>query len=205
MASDAVFKYLVDTNRPYSCQDVTVNLRGAFTKGAVQKALDALSESGKIKCKLYGKQKVYAAIQVDNVVGDDDQEDYDTKIKTLTNNLSTKSEALKATEISLKTLTSAPTNTMAKAKIEELNNVIENLNKKLETLRNSTEVISAEDKKAILGEHDKLLREYRKRKRISSDMIEAIMEGYPKSKKCLLDELCVETDEMVNFKLITNS
>lgn len=67
MASDAVFKYLTDTNRPYSCSDVTVNLRGTYTKNAVQKALDALSETGKIRCKLYGKQKVYAALQTDDV------------------------------------------------------------------------------------------------------------------------------------------
>lgn len=72
MAGEAVLKYLVDTNRPYSCADVTVNLRGAFTKTAIQKALDALSEAGKIKCKLYGKQKVYAAIQTDSVADDDD-------------------------------------------------------------------------------------------------------------------------------------
>lgn len=74
MASEAVLKYLVDTNRPYSCADVTVNLRGAYTKGAIQKALDALSEAGKIKCKLYGKQKVYAAIQSDNLADDGDAE-----------------------------------------------------------------------------------------------------------------------------------
>lgn len=75
MASDAVLKYLVDTNRPYSCADITVNLRGAFTKTAVQKALDALSESAKIKCKLYGKQKVYAAIQPETVPVDNDKEE----------------------------------------------------------------------------------------------------------------------------------
>lgn len=74
MANEAVLKYLVDTNRPYSCADVTVNLRGAYTKNAVQKALDALSESGKIKCKLYGKQKVYAALQLENVEENSDTE-----------------------------------------------------------------------------------------------------------------------------------
>lgn len=74
MANEAVLKYLVDTNRPYSCADVTVNLRGAFTKGAVQKALDTLSEGGKIRCKLYGKQKVYAAIQLEADPGDGDIE-----------------------------------------------------------------------------------------------------------------------------------
>lgn len=74
MASEAVLKYLVDSNRPYSCADVTVNLRGAYTKTVVQKTLDALSETGKIKCKLYGKQKVYAAIQVDSVADEGDVE-----------------------------------------------------------------------------------------------------------------------------------
>lgn len=74
MASEAVLKYLMDTNRPYSCADITVNLRGAFPKSAIQKALDALSESAKIKCKLYGKQKVYAAIQPENTVEDNDTE-----------------------------------------------------------------------------------------------------------------------------------
>lgn len=74
MASDAVLKYLEDTNRPYSCADVTVNLRGAFSKTVIQKTLDALSEAGKLKCKLYGKQKVYAAIQHDNTEGPSDNE-----------------------------------------------------------------------------------------------------------------------------------
>lgn len=46
---------------------------------------------------------------------------------------------------------------------------------------------------------------FRKRKRICNDMIDAVLEGYPKSKKTLLEELCVETDEMVNFKLMTNT
>lgn len=34
-------------------------------------------------------------------------------------------------------------------------------------------------------------------------MIEAVLEGYPKSKKNFLEELCIETDEMVNFKLMS--
>lgn len=66
--------FFAGINRPYSCADVTVNLRGTYTKGVVQKALDGLSETGKIKCKLYGKQKVYAAIQHDEITADSDVE-----------------------------------------------------------------------------------------------------------------------------------
>lgn len=36
-------------------------------------------------------------------------------------------------------------------------------------------------------------------------MLEAVLEGYPKSKKTLLDDLCIETDEMVDFKLMSNT
>nr|XP_021197460.2 homologous-pairing protein 2 homolog [Helicoverpa armigera] len=205
MASEAVLKYLVDTNRPYSCADVTVNLRGAFPKSAIQKALDALSEAGKIKCKLYGKQKVYAAIQVDTVTEESDKTDYDALFKTLTQELADKTNALKTVEINLKNLTSTPTTDSAKTTIDEIKNRTEATEKKLEILKTSTEVVSVEEKKIIMTEHEKLLKEYRKRKRICSDMLDAVLEGYPKSKKTLIEELCIETDEMVNFKLMTNS
>ncbi|KAG6461312.1 hypothetical protein O3G_MSEX012548 [Manduca sexta] len=161
MANEAVLKYLEDTNRPYSCADVTANLRGAYSKGNVQKALDYLSESGKIKCKLYGKQKVYAAIQPDVVAADNDVEDYDTQIKNLTQELSDVTKTLKLYETNLKSLTSTPTTENAKTKIDLIKKNLEALETKLAILRNSTEVMSAEEKKTILEEHEKLVKEYR--------------------------------------------
>ncbi|XP_053617996.1 homologous-pairing protein 2 homolog [Plodia interpunctella] len=204
MANEAVLKYLTDTNRPYSCADVTVNLRGAFSKSAIQKALDFLSENGKIKCKLYGKQKVYAAIQPDNVAeGDNDIGDYDNLVKKLTQDIADKNSALKTVDASLKMLTSAPTTSSARNQIEDTKKRLQSLQIKLDILKSSTEIVSAEEKKSILSAHDKFLREYRKRKRISSEMLDGVLEGYPKSKKNLLEELCLETDEMVDFKLTT--
>ncbi|XP_045488729.1 homologous-pairing protein 2 homolog [Pieris rapae] len=201
MASEAVLKYLEDTNRPYSCADVTVNLRGAFSKTVIQKTLDALSEAGKIKCKLYGKQKVYAAIQLDNNEGPSDNEDYDTKIKEVTKDLEENRTNLKTIENRLKTLLATPTSESAKQQIDDINKNVETMERKLATLRDSVEVISAEEKKTILNQHDKYLREYRKRKRICSEMTDTVLEGYPKSKKNFLEELCIETDEAVDFKL----
>ncbi|VVC94659.1 unnamed protein product [Leptidea sinapis] len=139
MATDAVKKYLEDTNRPYSCADVTVNLRGAFTKSAIQKALDALSEAGKIKCKLYGKQKVYAAIQHDNADGPSENEDYDTPIKTTTIELEELNTQLKTKEASLKSLLAAPTSDSARVQAGEIKTNIEKLESRLATLRDSVE------------------------------------------------------------------
>ncbi|XP_052759099.1 homologous-pairing protein 2 homolog [Galleria mellonella] len=205
MAGEAVLKYLTDTNRPYSCADVTTNLRGTYTKTAVQKALDSLAEVGKIKCKLYGKQKVYAAIQLDNTDGDSDIEDYDNQLKNLMQSITDSTNTLKTAEINLKNLTSAPTTEAAINEIEEIKKRLENHEIKLNNLRSSTEIINPVEKNKILNDFDKFFKEYRKRKRICNDMLEAILEGYPKSKKTLLEELCIETDEMVNFKIVTNS
>ncbi|XP_060807108.1 homologous-pairing protein 2 homolog isoform X2 [Amyelois transitella] len=177
MANEAVLKYLTDTNRPYSCADVTVNLRGAFTKSAIQKALDYLSENGKIKCKLYGKQKVYAIVQTDVVVeGDNDIDDYDNLVKTLTQSIADKSNSLKTAEANLKQLTAAPTTDSAKVQIQDIKNKLQKLQNKLDTLRSSSEIVSTEEKKIILSEHDKFLREYSQKKvLIRLDNIQAVV------------------------------
>lgn len=65
MAVNAIYKYLQDTNRPYSANDIMNNLHSEYGKTAVQKALDQLAESGKVREKTYGKQKVYSIIQPD--------------------------------------------------------------------------------------------------------------------------------------------
>ncbi|CAG9792656.1 unnamed protein product [Diatraea saccharalis] len=161
MASEAILKYLVDTNRPYSCADVTVNLRGAYTKTVVQKTLDALVESGKIRCKLYGKQKVYVALQEDNKENDTDVEDYDSQLKCLSQLLEENISKLKSVESKLKILTSAPTTLAALSQIDQAKQRINSMEIKLNTLRNSTAVISADEKKLILDQHQKLFKEYR--------------------------------------------
>lgn len=48
---------------------------------------------------------------------------------------------------------------------------------------------------------DKNLQEYRKRKRLCNDMIDGIMEGYPKPKKKLIEDTEIETDEAVGFDI----
>lgn len=72
-----------------------------------------------------------------------------------------KTITLKTAEGNLKTLTSQPTTDAAKVQIVEIEKRKKTNEEKLELLRNSTEVISAEEKKILLDEHEKLLREYR--------------------------------------------
>ena len=87
--------------------------------------------------------------------------DYDALSKTLTQELAEKTNALKTVEINLKSLISTPTTDQAKTKIDEIKNRIETTEKKLEVLKTSTEVMGAEEKKILVTEHEKLLKEYR--------------------------------------------
>lgn len=73
MANEAVLKYLRNTNRPYSANDIVMNLHKEFGKTVVQRALDALVQQTVILEKVYGKQKVYVFRQkVDGDVKEDE-------------------------------------------------------------------------------------------------------------------------------------
>lgn len=87
--------------------------------------------------------------------------DYEAQLKILNDSLAAKSNCLKTAETALKNLTSLPTNQVAKSQIDEIEKRIVTFENKLVTLRNSTEVISAEEKNLLLCEHEKLLKEYR--------------------------------------------
>lgn len=63
MANEAVLKYLRNTNRPYSANDIVMNLHKEFGKTIVQRALDALVQQTVVLEKVYGKQKVYVIRQ----------------------------------------------------------------------------------------------------------------------------------------------
>ncbi|XP_017302651.1 homologous-pairing protein 2 homolog [Diaphorina citri] len=88
----------------------------------------------------------------------------------------------------------------AKQKKAELQAELEEKKSKLEKLSRNVNVISEVDKKTITDTKEKMVKEYNKRKRMCTEMLEAILENYPKSKKILLEEVGIETDEMVSME-----
>jgi hypothetical protein len=63
-AMAAVLQYFVHQNRPYSAQDVFMNLHKDHSKAVVQKVIDQLVEQQDLREKVNGKQKCYVANQV---------------------------------------------------------------------------------------------------------------------------------------------
>lgn len=75
------------------------------------------------------------------------------------------------------------------------------LQKKLSDLQENQVLISKEEKDKINSENEKMVKMWRKRRRMAMDILDAILEGYPKKKKDLYDDIGIETDEDVGAKL----
>ncbi|KAK3927715.1 Homologous-pairing protein 2-like protein [Frankliniella fusca] len=205
-ANKAVFEYLVGQNRPYSANDVTQNLLNAHSKGAVQKALEQLAAQGRILEKENGKQKVYCALQAEpQGVSKEDMarelQELNAAIASATQNLRAVEQQVREAEAELKSLLAAPTTDEAESEVVALEKRVQNLRTKLADLTDTYVKVSPEERKKTDREHETMLREYRNRKRICTDMMGQILESYPKSKKDLIEEIGIVTDEEAGIKL----
>jgi 26S proteasome regulatory subunit (ATPase 3-interacting protein) len=201
--SEVVLKYLSDQNRPYSTNDIFNNLHEEIKKPAVQKALDYLVEQGRVTEKVYGKQKVYVVKQHSNAK-DLGQElhDLDSKLNVLTQKLASAEQELKSSENQFHELQCSPTTSEAQEEQKVLENKIRGLKEKLESISKNTIKISEDHKGRIQKDHEKNVKEWKRRKRLCMDIIETILESYPESKRSLLNEMGIETDEDVGIPLI---
>uniref|UniRef100_E1BEL5 Homologous-pairing protein 2 homolog n=1 Tax=Bos taurus TaxID=9913 RepID=E1BEL5_BOVIN len=204
VASGILLKYLQEQNRPYSAQDVFGNLQRehGLGKTAVVKALEQLAQQGKIKEKMYGKQKIYFADQDQfDVVSDADLQGLDAKILALTAKVQSLQQSCRHMEAELKELTSALTTPEMQKEIEELKKECAGYRERLKNIKAATNHVTPEEKEQVYKERQKYHKEWRQRKRMATELSDAILEGYPKSKKQFFEEVGIETDEDHNVKL----
>ena len=150
-----------------------------------------------------GKQKAYVVNQLDLPTANEQElADLDAKATQAQGQVKTSTEKLKSVEGKLKVLTAQPTNAEAQKMIQELTSDVDQLQEKLRTLTDgSRPVISKKEKENIEKSHEKAVKEWRKRKRMCADVMDAILEGYPKTKKVFLEEVGIETDEDAGAKI----
>ncbi|KAK7792377.1 hypothetical protein R5R35_007729 [Gryllus longicercus] len=201
-ADEAVLKYLVTQNRPYSANDIFMNLHKEYGKTAVQKSLDVLVEKGSIKEKVYGKQKVYSVQQKMGISSDEVSkvlEDLDKRIGQASEKLSLVEQELHTSEALLRNLVSSPTTENAIKDLDVLQNKVDKLKEKLKNLSQTSVPISKKDFEETKKEHERMTKEWRKRKSTCMSIVNSILESYPKTKKELLDDIGIETDEDVGI------
>ncbi|XP_075894729.1 homologous-pairing protein 2 homolog [Nelusetta ayraudi] len=193
-----ILAYLNEKNRPYSAQDVFNNLQKqhGLGKTAVVKAMELLALEGKIKEKIYGKQKIYFADQAQfEDVKDSELQAMDRQISELGAEGQTLTQSCRQLDAELKELNSSLTTDEMMSEIQELKTECAGHRARLEKIKSATNHVTPAEKEKVYREREVYVKEWRKRKRLASDMINAILEGYPKSKKEFLDEVGVETDE----------
>nr|XP_048306614.1 homologous-pairing protein 2 homolog isoform X5 [Myodes glareolus] len=185
-APGIILRYLQEQNRPYSAQDVFGNLQKehGLGKAAVVKALDQLAQQSKIKEKTYGKQKIYFADQDQfDTVSDADLHSLDAKIAALTAKVQSLLQSCRHMEAELKELTNALTTPEMQKEIQELKNECAHYTERLKNIKAATNHITPEEKEQVYKDRQKYCKEWRKRKRMTTELCDAILEGYPKSKK----------------------
>ncbi|KAL5006362.1 hypothetical protein ScPMuIL_015168 [Solemya velum] len=198
-AVQAVLDYLNYQNRPYSSIDIFNNLHKEYGKTAIVKACESLAENRKIKEKINGKQKVYSADQSQFPDVDDTEiKAMDAKIIKLGDDVKTTTTVVQQLESEMKHWNSSISTEEAQKQLEELTSQVEEYKKKLSSLKEGGVVISEKDREAIYSARTKYAKEWRKRKRITNDILGAILEGYPNPKKQLYEEVGIETDEDYN-------
>ncbi|XP_072224726.1 homologous-pairing protein 2 homolog [Leuresthes tenuis] len=196
--ASVILAYLNEKNRPYSAQDVFCNLQKqhGLGKTAVVKAMELLALEGKIKEKIYGKQKIYFADQAQfKDVNDADLKTMDRQISELSAEVQSLTQSCRQLDAELKELNSSLTTEEIVAEIQELKAECSGCKARLEKIKSSANHVTPEEKEKVYKERDVYVKEWKKRKRLASDMMNAILEGYPKSKKEFLEEVGVETDE----------
>ena len=72
---------------------------------------------------------------------------------------------------------------------------------KPDALKRLSGSVTSDERRRVQDQHRRLVTEWRKRKRIATDIVDAIMEGYPNKKKDLIEEIGLETDEEVGVTL----
>ncbi|KAM9456667.1 homologous-pairing protein 2 homolog isoform 2-T2 [Clarias gariepinus] len=197
-ASDIILSYLNEKNRPYSAQDVFSNLQKqhGLGKTAVVKAMEQLAQEGRIREKVYGKQKIYFADQSQFAdVSDADLKQMDCRISELNSQVEAVTQTCRQLDTELKELNNSLTTAEMTTQIKELKAECEDYRARLDKIKTATNHVTPEEREKVYKERSLYVKEWKKRKRLATDMIGSILEGYPKSKKEFLEEVGVETDE----------
>lgn len=124
----------------------------------------------------------------------------DRKINETTSQLKDISDKLKRNTSEVAEIKGKMTLTEALNQKLQLEKEMEEVKKELEQY-STVETVCPKIKHAADEDYEKMMTEYKKRRRMCMDILNSILENYPKSKKQLFEEIGIETDEEAGFCL----
>ncbi|CAL4935537.1 unnamed protein product [Urochloa decumbens] len=198
-----VLGFVNEQNRPLNSQNVADALQKFnLKKTAVQKALDALADSGQISFKEYGKQKVYIARQDQfDIPNGEELEEMKKANAKLQEELADQKKAISEVESEVRGLQSNLTLAEIKSKETKLQSEVQEMEEKLDKLRSGVILVKPEDKKIIEDSFAEKVNQWKRRKRMFKELWDTITENSPKDQKEFKEELGLEYDEDVGVNL----
>ncbi|VDO06842.1 unnamed protein product [Rodentolepis nana] len=182
-------------NRPFSVNDVLVALQKTHGKTAISKAIDELVLEGELIEKVYGKQKVFVVPQAKLPSLDESElKMMDSEITSLTNHVQQLKNKIKLSESELKSVQSSLSLEEALKLNADIEAQIHEFKRKMAEL-GSEEPVSPDEFKSVETKRNSAVVEWRKRKRMAMEIVDAIAENYPKSRIQLMEDMGIETDE----------
>ena len=137
----AVYDYLVSTNRPYSVNDIVMNLHKEHGKAAVQRVLDQMVEEDKLKIKLNGKQSCFYVNQERfETCSEQELAGLDKNYSEIEEEVKVTGEKVKQADARLKVLAGSLTDAEARAQLQQLTAENKKLGERLRKLENNQEV-----------------------------------------------------------------
>ncbi|XP_044263179.1 homologous-pairing protein 2 homolog [Tribolium madens] len=199
---DEVLQFLSTQNRPFTINNIMEGLNKQLSKTQIVTAVNKLVENNKVIEKNCGKQKIYCVPQKSSLPLKDLTSKtlaMDRQCNNIASNLKTVEKELEEKSTRLRNLEGILSKAELLAKKKKLEEEIQEMHSKSEA--SEGHISESFDKEKIEREYRVVFKEYNKRKKLCTDMVEAILENYPKSKKNLLQDIGIETDDNVNFKI----
>nr|XP_025973587.1 homologous-pairing protein 2 homolog [Dromaius novaehollandiae] len=125
----------------------------------------------------------------------------DGDIAALSAEVTALQQSCRRMEAELKDLNGSLTTPEMAREIEELKKDCAGYAEKLARIKSATNHVTPEEKERVCSEQKLYCKEWRRRKRMATELLDAILEGYPKSKKQFFEEVGIETDEDHNVTL----
>ncbi|VDK89545.1 unnamed protein product [Litomosoides sigmodontis] len=215
VAIDMVCSYMLQQNRPYSAVDVWNNLRQEYPKTQIIKCLDIGVERGVLREKLISKQKIYFADQ-DKIEKCDEAE-----LQVMNESITRKKNRLNELNNEIKTAKNGRFHQQNIAEGVRVHNEhrrddcaaddfggtgtghlevqperIKEMEERLGSMETGAknEVINEKMKSELIAKQDFYEKQYKKRKQIADQIIDAVCENMNISKKKLMEDMGFELD-----------
>lgn len=192
----AVLSYMKQQNRPYSALDIFNNLHKAHGKTAIVKSLETLASEKKLLEKTYGKSKIYVYHQSQFPdVSDEQLGKLDEKLKSVQCEIDTTTSKINTASKTLSNILTEPATADALASLKELqesHTITVAAIKKMS--KPDQKKLDPQQKQKMVKVRDDISSQMKKRKRYTTDLMNAVLEGYPKSKKQFVEEVGLELD-----------